>query len=62
VRLGTTPIETNNQYGLFWWLETLSGARPSRGLAVKKSRILVRQGSHEYLLRWRPLGSAAGPR
>jgi hypothetical protein len=23
----TTPIETDNEYGLFWWLETLSGSQ-----------------------------------
>jgi len=24
--LATTPVETNNEYGLSWWLETLSGS------------------------------------
>jgi hypothetical protein len=27
VQLATTPIETNNEYGFFWWLETLSGSQ-----------------------------------
>jgi hypothetical protein len=27
VQLATTPVETNNEYGLFWWLETLSGSQ-----------------------------------
>jgi hypothetical protein len=27
VQLATTPIETNNEYGLFWCLETLSGSQ-----------------------------------
>ena len=36
-------------------------APPDR--ALEKSRlVLVRLGYHEYLLRWRPLGSAAGRR
>ena len=27
MQLATTPIETNNEYGLFWWLETFSGSQ-----------------------------------